>query len=160
MNIGGFWPDLAEFRAPARVGTAQAKINRMKTMSHVTAILAMAGLVVLAPGCADNDPPPPPPGVAVIGFAPDYCFWDGYEYVGWYGGTYYYWGPRRVWILCDPVRVRRVDVWVKSHPNQPIPASPKVQPQPPPPVPPRLAPGQPPRPVRPPHVRHGRELDD
>lgn len=60
----------------------------------MTLALAVAGLttLLLNSGCADNEPSPPP-HVAVVGFVPDYCFWDGYEYVGWYGDEYYYWAP-------------------------------------------------------------------
>ena len=132
----------------------------MKAMSHVGRTLALVWLAAsaLTSGCADKDPPPPP-GVAVIGFVPDYCFWDGYEYVGWYGGTYYYWGPRRVWIVCDPVRVQRVNVWVKSHPIPPVSASPQVQPQPQPLAPSRMEPDRPDRPLRPPHGRHDLDHD-
>jgi hypothetical protein len=91
----------------------------MKTTTKAAPVLVAFGLVALAmtTGCADKGPPSPPPGVAVVGFVPDYCFWDGYEYVGWYGDGYYYWGPRHVWVICDPVRVKRVNVWMHAHPD-------------------------------------------
>lgn len=90
----------------------------MKTIRKVELALAAFGVAILGltAGCEDNEPPPPP-GVAVVGFVPDYCFWDGYEYVGWYGDRYYYWGPERVWVICDPVRVQRVNVWIGAHPH-------------------------------------------
>jgi hypothetical protein len=69
-----------------------------------------------------------PPSMAVVGPVPDYCFWDGYEYVGWYGNAYYYWDPGRVWIVCDPVRVQRVNVWIATHPNWRITAIPRHAP--------------------------------
>lgn len=116
--------------------------------------------LTLASGCADKDPPPPPPGVAVIGFVPDYCFWDGYEYVGWYGDQYYYWGPRRVWIICDPVRVEHVSVWMKTHPNQRIPASTQLQPQSQPQVSPPVEPDRHSRPLRPLPDRRRNDHDD
>jgi hypothetical protein len=116
-------------------------------------LLVATGLAALALnfGCADKGPPPPPPGVAVVGFAPDYCFWDGYEYVGWYGDGYYYWGPGQVWIICDPVRVQRVNVWVTAHPDWRARATPMVQ---------RPAEVErPPRPLRPAPGRHDNDLD-
>lgn len=107
----------------------------MKINKRILWTLAVGGLA-MTPSCADKAPPPPP-GVAVVGVVPDYCFWDGYEYVGWYGDGYYYWGPGRVWIVCDPIRVQRVNVYVQSHPNWRtkartlIPAQSKVEAQPP-----------------------------
>ena len=131
----------------------------MKTTNHVVLLLAVCLVVAAATsGCADKDPPPPPPGVAVIGFVPDYCFWDGYEYVGWYGDNYYYWGPRRVWVVCDPVRVQRVNVWVAAHPNWRPQAPLKVQSQPQPQ--PLVNTDRHPRPMRPPRGRHGLDHDD
>lgn len=82
-------------------------------------MLAISGMAALGltSGCVVEGPPPPPPRVAVVGFVPDYCFWDGYEYIGWDADYYYYWGPSRVWIVCDPVRVHRINVWLDNHPN-------------------------------------------
>jgi hypothetical protein len=77
-------------------------------------VIFCMGTPALMTGCVYEGPPA---NVAVVGIVPDYCFWDGFEYVGWYGGQYYYWGPNRVWIGCDPVRVQRVNVWVNAHPD-------------------------------------------
>ena len=100
----------------------------MKIVGKTALVLAVAGLAtsVFTSGCADKEPPAPP-HVAVVGFVPDYCFWDGYEYVGWYGDDYYYWGPNRVWVVCDPVRVQRVNVFIRAHPNWNVRARPNVQ---------------------------------
>jgi hypothetical protein len=97
----------------------------------LTACGVMTALVFIA-GCADNGPPPPPPGVAVVGVVPDYCFWDGFEDVGWDGFDYYYWAPSHVWCICDPIRVRRATVWVNAHPNWHPQAKTTVQNQSPP----------------------------
>jgi len=100
----------------------------MRAFKIVWLLMAFSlAALVSTSGCADKGPPPPPPGVAVVGFAPDYCFWDGYEYVGWYGGGYYYWGPRQVWVVCDPVRLQRINVWVAAHPESRVAAAPTVQ---------------------------------
>lgn len=113
----------------------------MKILRTVTLALIASNIAYLAltTGCADREPPPPPPGVAVVGFAPDYCFWDGYEYIAWDPYRYYYWAPTRVWVVCDPVRIQRVNVWVRSHPDwhTQVPTKPTrtettQQPQPPP----------------------------
>jgi hypothetical protein len=90
----------------------------MKTMRKYLWGLVAAGIAALAAtsGCVYETPPPPPGGV-VVGFVPDYYFWDGFEYVGWYGNAYYYWGPGNVWIICDPVRVQRVYTWKQAHPD-------------------------------------------
>jgi hypothetical protein len=53
----------------------------------------------------------------VVSIYPGNYVWDGYEYVGVVGGQYYYLGPGNVWIGCDPVRVRRFNVWVGAHPD-------------------------------------------
>ncbi len=91
----------------------------MKTTLKLVPALVISGLAALAitSGCTDKEPPPPPPNVAVVGFLPDYCFWDGYEYIGWVGTDYYYWSPRHVWVISDPVRVQRANVWMKAHPE-------------------------------------------
>ena len=102
------------------------KITRTLTCPLTAGVMA---ILILVAGCADHEPVSPPPGVAVVGFVPDYCFWDGYEYVGWDGFYYYYWAPSRVWLVCDPVRVRRVNVWVRSHPDWRIETTPKAESQ-------------------------------
>jgi hypothetical protein len=147
---------------------SKLKSGRMKTTSKVALALMASGAVItgLTGGCADKEPPPPPPHVAVIGFVPDYCFWDGYEYVGWYGDQYYYWGPGRVWLICDPVRVQRVTVFINAHPDWSKRARPNLQypvdasghPQPlrmPPPPPPPSTPSQ----LLPPPARHDHDRD-
>jgi hypothetical protein len=91
----------------------------MKTTCKIALMLSLVypGISVLITGCADEGPPPRRVMMVETGFVPEYCFWDGYEYVGWYDDRYYYWGPDRAWIVCDPVRVERVNVWVTAHPD-------------------------------------------
>lgn len=93
-------------------------------------VISVLGFLAITSGCADKkEPPPPPPNVTVVGFVPDYCFWDGYEYVGWVGNDYYYWGPSHVWVICDPIRVQRANVWIKAHPDWCSHVTPSVQPR-------------------------------
>jgi hypothetical protein len=124
----------------------------MKTSGKLSWALAVFAGAILAinSGCVDNRPPPP---VAVVGFVPDYYFWDGYEYVAWYDDDYYYWGSGNTWIICDPPRRQRVTVWVQNHPNWRTEATPMVQTSPQPNAP--VGAGVQPRPPRPPRVRHG-----
>lgn len=112
----------------------------MKISIQFFRIGMVSALILLAvvSGCADKGPPPPPPNVAVVGFGPDYCFWDGYEYIGWMGYDYYYWAPaRRVWVICDPARVQRADVWIQSHPDRRLQTAPTIKRQPVPDLQPR-----------------------
>jgi hypothetical protein len=89
----------------------------MKTKRLIALAIGATGLATLAltSGCIVAGPPGP--GPAVITVYPDYYVWDGYEYVGVIGGEYYYLGPDDDWIVCDPVRVRRFNVWVTAHPD-------------------------------------------
>ncbi len=89
----------------------------MKTKRLIALAIGVTGLATLAltTGCIVEGPLPP--GPAVVAFVPDYYVWDGYEYVGVVGDGYYYLGPGNVWIVCDPVRVQRFNVWVGAHPD-------------------------------------------
>ena len=49
------------------------------------------------------------------GPVPEDYTWDGYEYVGFVGGEYYYLGPRHVWIVCEPYRLERFHGWEREH---------------------------------------------
>lgn len=60
-------------------------------------------------------PAPPPPAVVVV--FPDYYIWDGDEYVGIVSDQYYYLGPDHVWIVMDPVRLHRFQIYVHDHPD-------------------------------------------
>lgn len=77
-------------------------------------VICSLAILALMSGCVVEGPPP---GPAVVSFVPDYYVWDGYEYVGVVGDQDYYLGPGNVWIVCDPVRVRRFNVWVGAHPD-------------------------------------------
>ena len=48
---------------------------------------------------------------------PDDYTWDGYEYVGVVGDSYFYLGPGNVWLACDPVRLGRFHGWEHGHPG-------------------------------------------
>lgn len=86
--------------------------------------LAGAGVViggpsiVISPPAVVVSPPLPvvvePPAVVV---APDNYVWDGTEYVGIVGGQYYYLGPDNAWIVMDPPRMHRFNVWIGAHPD-------------------------------------------
>jgi hypothetical protein len=66
-------------------------------------------------------PAPPPPVVVVpapavtVDVVPDYYVWDGVEYVGVVGSTYYYLGPDNEWIVCDSRRLARFHAWERIH---------------------------------------------
>jgi hypothetical protein len=76
--------------------------------------------IIIQPPTVVISPPPPPVVVApapVVVVAPDDYVWDGTEYVGIVGGQYYYLGPGDVWVVCDPVRLHRFQVYVGVHPD-------------------------------------------
>ena len=90
----------------------------MKTKCLYASLIAMliSGCVVRvgpAPGPVVVAPPPPPP----LEFVPEYYVWDGYEYVGEYGGGFYYLGPGGGWIICDRARLERFHGWERGHPD-------------------------------------------
>lgn len=95
--------------------------------------LATAGIVcgmtlpcMAGVGIYITTPPPPtvvitapalvPPPVTVV-VAPDDYVWDGTEYVGVVGGQYYYLGPGSTWVVMDPVRLHRYQLYVHDHPD-------------------------------------------
>jgi hypothetical protein len=130
----------------------QAEFNLMKTTRNLVWTLVVAGIAALAATGCVYEGPPPPPGAPPVAFVPDYYFWDGYEYVCWYGNGYYYWGPGSVWINCDPVRVQRVNVWVQAHPDWHAHATATARPRP------DAVSHH--RPQHPPPGRHGYDRDD
>jgi hypothetical protein len=81
----------------------------------------LSGLMAIAlvAGCTYYSSPPPPGPVATVqtDYVPDDYIWDGYEYVGYGGGQYYYLGPNHVWVICDPVRAQRYHNWQTAHPD-------------------------------------------
>jgi hypothetical protein len=100
------------------------KTEAMKTI-FVRASLLLTGALglVMVSGCVvevtPGGPPPPPVVMAPppVVEVPDYYVWDGDEYVGMIGPNYYYLGPGQAWVVCDPVRVQRFNVWVGYHPD-------------------------------------------
>jgi hypothetical protein len=91
----------------------------MKTMNKAGLLLMACGMLSLTTvlGSAIESRPAPQLNVSVVGFVPNYCFWDGNEYVGWFDGIYYYWGADHVWYNCDPIRLQHINVWRQAHPN-------------------------------------------
>lgn len=93
----------------------------MRNIKTIRLVTGLAGLAVAAQisGCVVR----PYGGVAVeapavtvaVGVYPDYYVWDGYEYVGVVGGQYYYLGPGRVWLHCEPWRLERFHGWERYH---------------------------------------------
>jgi hypothetical protein len=61
--------------------------------------------------------PAPAPVVTVDAGVPDDYVWDGYEYVGFVGGVYFYLGPGNVWLRCEPWRLDRFHGWERDHPD-------------------------------------------
>lgn len=80
----------------------------------------MAGASVTVQVGVPAPPPvivaPAPPVTLEVG-VPDYYVWDGVEFVGVVGTTYYYLAPGDVWIVCDPVRLARFRDWERFHPD-------------------------------------------
>jgi hypothetical protein len=91
----------------------------MKTQNKIGQMLLAAGFLSLTMtlGSATESRPLPPLDVSVVGFVPNYCFWDGTEYVGWFDDIYYYWAPDHVWYNCEPIRLERINAWRQAHPN-------------------------------------------
>ena len=81
----------------------------------------MAAGAALAGGCTVSVAPPSvevaPPVAEVSVGVPDSYVWDGYEYVGLVGGTYYYLGPGGTWLVCDDFRLGRFHGWERGHPD-------------------------------------------
>lgn len=57
---------------------------------------------------------PAPPVTMEVG-VPDYYVWDGVEFVGVIGPTYYYLGPGDVWLVMDAPRLARFHTWESMH---------------------------------------------
>jgi hypothetical protein len=74
--------------------------------------LAFEPIVVEAPPPMVYAPPAPEPVMV-----PDDYVWDGYEYVGFVGGQYYYLGAGNVWLVADPFRLDRFHGWEGGHPD-------------------------------------------
>ena len=93
-----------------------------RTNKATWSICGLAALALLS-GCAVRPygglvvESPRPPAVQVAVAVPDDYFWDGYEYVGFVGGQYYYLGPGNLWLLCEPFRVARFHEWERVHPD-------------------------------------------
>jgi hypothetical protein len=78
-------------------------------------------MAALATGCSVAVAPPvvdvsPPVAEVTVG-VPDAYVWDGVEYVGMVGGTYYYLGAGGAWVVCDPVVLGRFHGWERGHPD-------------------------------------------
>jgi hypothetical protein len=89
------------------------------------ALPCMAGSAIIItppapPTVVISAPAPPvpvivaPPTVAIV---PDDYYYDGTEYVGVVDGQYYYLGPGNAWVVMDPVRLHRFNVWIGAHPD-------------------------------------------
>jgi hypothetical protein len=92
-------------------------------------VVQPGGVYVRPPVVAVVPPPPPPPPVViapapvvvapapVVVGVPDSYVWDGVEYVGVVGDTWFYLGPGNVWLVSDPVRIARFHDWERFHPD-------------------------------------------
>jgi hypothetical protein len=87
--------------------------------------IAGPGIIITPPApptVVISAPAPPPvvvapaPAPAVV-VAPDDYYYDGSEYVGVVNGQYYYLGPNNAWVVMDPARLHRFNVWVGAHPD-------------------------------------------
>jgi|SRR5580658_6687266 hypothetical protein len=103
------------------VAALVCQVMRMK-MKHGKIICLLAITAALASGCTVGVSTPgvvvdvPGPPVVEVG-VPDSYVWDGYEYVGLVGGTYYYLGPGGGWLVCDDFRLGRFHGWERNHPD-------------------------------------------
>jgi hypothetical protein len=103
------------------------KINYKQLLWLATAgvVCGLALSSAAGPNIYIMPPPPPtviitapvPPPVVTVVVVPDYYVWDGDEYVGIVGDRYYYLGPDNVWIVMDPVRMHRFQLYVHDHPD-------------------------------------------
>jgi hypothetical protein len=99
------------------------KHGKITCLLAITAALGTSCAVEVGPpGVAVAVPGPPVvevgvPGPVVEVGVPDSYVWDGYEYVGLVGGTYYYLGPGGGWLVCDDFRLGRFHGWERSHPD-------------------------------------------
>jgi len=102
----------------------------MKRSTQTLLLASTAGALLLATGCVMEPdgsivfhPPvfvvPPPPTVVVATPAPapipDSYVWDGTEYVGCIGDSYFYLGPGNIWVACDGPRLERFHGWERQH---------------------------------------------
>ncbi|HNX04719.1 MAG TPA: hypothetical protein PKI32_04420 [Opitutales bacterium] len=94
----------------------------MRKLSLFRAALpaAFIGILSLA-GCVVDSPPDSTTSTTVFvhnpDVIPDTYIWDGYEYVGFIGGNYYYLGPDDYWLICDNHRLDRFRHWERNHPD-------------------------------------------
>lgn len=101
------------------------KINYKHILSLVTAGVACGMTLPSAAGPTVTITPPPPPTVVItapappptvtVAVVPDDYVYDGTEYVGIVDGQYYYLGPDNTWIVMDPVRMHRFQVYMGDH---------------------------------------------
>jgi hypothetical protein len=75
-------------------------------------VISIAPPVVVAPAIVVD-----PPVVEAPVMVPESYVWDGYEYVGFVGGQYFYLGPGNVWLVCEPFRLERFQGWERGHPD-------------------------------------------
>jgi hypothetical protein len=93
----------------------------MKTRTKVVIAMGISSLATLklmsgpSVGITVQVPVPPPPSITVEVGVPDAYVWDGDEYVGVIGSQYYYLGPDKVWLVCDPPRLARFHDWERGH---------------------------------------------
>jgi len=100
------------------------KTMRVSILTVATAtLLFVFGCVMEPDGAIVFHPPvfvvPPPPAVVIStpepAPVPDSYVWDGTEYVGCIGDSYFYLGPGNIWIACDGPRLERFHGWERQH---------------------------------------------
>jgi hypothetical protein len=104
-------------------------------MTRATRIFSVATLTIISAPLLTAQPmvpPPPPPtprvivpapaplpvpvpGVRVNIGVPDSYVWDGYEYIGFIGGEYYYVGANNLWLPLVGDRLKRFHDWERNH---------------------------------------------
>ena len=102
--------------AKTKIAVAVLGISTLATLTSKAGVSVVVGVpappavVVAAPA-----PPPPAPAVVVEQPVPDSYVWDGTEYVGVVGTSYFYLGPNHVWLAFDPVHEERFHAWERDH---------------------------------------------
>jgi hypothetical protein len=104
------------------VTARRTKGERMKT-KYIAAVatmgltLAMGWSCMAGPSLAAVTPMPVRVTTAPVVVVPVGYVWDGSEYVGQVGGSYYYLGPHNTWVELDQTRQHRFEDWQKKNPD-------------------------------------------
>jgi len=100
--------------AKRNIAVAVLGLSALATWSLKAGVTVEVG-VPAPPPVVVAAPAPPPAPVVVEQPVPDSYVWDGTEYVGVVGTSYFYLGPNHVWLAFDPVHEERFHAWERDH---------------------------------------------